>query len=839
MKILKRLRPHRSFGAAAAAGLGVLSIVGATLGFATQAGAVLTATPISYGPFPNLIGLVPGQSPTTIGPGATAAPVSSWAFVLSDSGTVTSGVTSGTWALGDSINIPVFENGHQNNYTAGEYVEFAGTPVVACVGGGAGATAPTFKVTTGTNPTDTTADKTAALTDLLTITFTDNPTSQGTTPFNCAILNVAFTTGPVANPAWAPATTIPITTIETDGLVTLPTPPTATYEQGTAPAGTSPVNPTSVYEEALSVQSNAQIGIANVSANNPAVSVLPNALNASISNIVGSETAPGEIPTGYICVTTNGSPANGAGFVITPTSPTLTISPSNTGGTATINPVVSGVGPANPNGSYTTIEADVLAPSLTVPTTFTLSNITVDAPAGVGPVTVTIWVGEDAGCTLVAPPAYQLTSSLQIYAVGTPTFNTRIEGSTADQTAVAALENEYPPRIGFCIPGGIFATPARPETGSTVVLATDNSWQDALTASYLASWLHTGVLLTPPDSLSPYAATAIQQEGVNNVVIVGGTLAISQAVQNQLASTPAYHCGGAGTQTNALGQPINLQVQRIAGIDADTTAQDVATYVDSGYVASLNISGSFGQYNDTLGTDSGSSPTIPVRTAILVTDNSYQDAASASAMSYADHLPILLTPQSALGTQAETALLDLGIQQVIELGGPLAISNAVNSSLASQNISVLRIAGIDGTDTSVQLANFELQHYGTSDGLGWSNCGGTLTDGFGVTYNTGCTTPIALARGDFFSDAITSSVVTGRNFEPIILTENPTTLGTYATGFFNTAGNGKGIDPQYDVKPLSPIAGSGTTISSITVFGGPLAIAPSTLQAALNAISAG
>jgi hypothetical protein len=101
-----------------------------------------------------------------------------------------------------------------------------------------------------------------------------------------------------------------------------------------------------------------------------------------------------------------------------------------------------------------------------------------------------------------------------------------------------------------------------------------------------------------------------------------------------------------------------------------------------------------------------------------------------------------------------------------------------------------------------------------------------------------CTTPIALARGDFFSDAITSSVVTGSNRQPIVLAENPTTLGTFATGFFNQAGSPYGIDPSYQT-PLSPIPGSGTTISSITVFGGPLAIAQSTLQAALNAISQG
>jgi len=152
---------------------------------------------------------------------------------------------------------------------------------------------------------------------------------------------------------------------------------------------------------------------------------------------------------------------------------------------------------------------------------------------------------------------------------------------------------------------------------------------------------------------------------------------------------------------------------------------------------------------------------------------------------------------------------------------------------------VLRIAGADGSETSVQLAKFELNFYGTDDGLGWGgfSCNGTGQLG-GVVYSTNCTHVVALARGDYFADALTSSVVTGNNAEPIILAENPTTLGTYATAFFNQAGSPYGIDPDFQT-PLSPIPRSGVTVSSITVFGGPLAIANSTLQAALTAIAQG
>jgi putative cell wall-binding protein len=835
LNILKRLRPHRPIGAVVAAMLGVVSILGATLGFAGTASANLISTPIVG----NAVGLISGGSANSLVAGKAGQPGQILQFALSDTGTVTSSVTSGTWANGDSINIPVFPaGGATNNVTTGDYVEYTSSsvPSLLCIAGGAGVTQPTFNVTFTTNPNDTAADITAGLTDLMKITFTDSPSIGSATDFLCYINGIQYTTGgavPAGGVAFV-GTGTPLAPCVSDEAV---------YEQGTAPNGTCPVDGTSIYEQALTVASNGTVVLESITANSPAISVLPFAKAAPISNIVITETAPAEVDPAatltapqYVCITSNTGT-----FGLTATSPTITVTPSNVGGTATISPAITGV--TGTIGAWSTIAFEVLTPSSTVPTTFTLAGITVNAPGTVGPVTATVLqnVTSVTGgtCTGGTPE----TSTLQIYAVGQPTGNTRIAGSTADQTAVASLENEYPPHPGFCIPAGIFAVPARPETGSSVVLATDGSWQDALTASYLAAWLHTGVLLTPTDSLSTYAAIAIQQEGVSNVVIVGGTLAVSQAVQNQLAATPAYNCGGATPMLNALGQPINLNVQRIAGVTADGTAAAVATYVDSGYVNDLNISGSFKNalggpiYNDTLGTDSGSAPTIAVRTAILVTDNSYQDAASAAPLAYAEHLPILLTPQASLGTDAETALLDLGIQQVIELGGPLAISNSVNASLISQGISVLRIAGADGSENRYGVGNGIWTGTGTTSGA-FGSCTGTATFG-PINYSTGCTVVVGLARGDFFADALTSAVVTGRNHEPVILAENPTTLGSYATSFFNTSGNGYGVDPQFVTPPVTMVPSSGTTVSSITVFGGPLAIAQSTLQAALNAISAG
>ncbi|MGH9006096.1 MAG: hypothetical protein ACRDV6_00010, partial [Acidimicrobiales bacterium] len=264
--------------------LGVLSLSGAVLGFAGSASAALTTSPIEYPPGvlgSNAIGLAPSGTnvfgnPDAIVAGQANQPAASWIFGLSDSGTVTSSVTSGTWANGDSIHIPVFNSaGAINDFTGGNYVEFASKPIVGCSGGGAGATAPTFTVSLSTNHNDTPADVTAGLTDVLTITFTNSPTIESPAIFTCAILGVTYTTG-AKTPNGA------VTTSSATG-------GSATFEQGTATGSPDPYPPTpaaSTFEQSLTVLSNARVVGLTLSANNPPVSVLPNAVNASISNIV-------------------------------------------------------------------------------------------------------------------------------------------------------------------------------------------------------------------------------------------------------------------------------------------------------------------------------------------------------------------------------------------------------------------------------------------------------------------------------------------------------------------------------------------------------------------------
>jgi len=846
--------------------LAVMTSVGGVLGFASTAGALAPANGVS--PVQDVSSLpgIPNQISVAapfiyaIPAGASAAPAANWEFQLNDD---QASPLSSVWQNGDDFLICV--SGGNQDVADNQYVSFAATPTVTVVNPTFGGTVPSFAVVTLENPNETFGSNDALLKDCMDIHFLNGGDGASLSNPILLISGITYNTGSAT----------PVGTIGTLGAYT-----------------------SSNLSALVLVPPNAAIVGATVSANTPAVSVLPNAVNAAISPINITETSPGTVDgdstagdlsilsNGYICVIANSGKFTG--------SPHITVSPSDTGGTATVTGIVNIITiAAGPNAGDSALVAQVLAPSITTATTFTFSNLTVDAPSATGPVTAQVVIDDNSQCeqdakggavTLTVPGSL-VFDPVAIYSVETVggvhgSANGSIFGSTSEQTAVAALENQYPPNPGgFCLPQNAHPHPGRHSVGSTIILTVDsNDGFDALSASYLASFTTSGVLLTEADSntVDPYTMSAIQAEGATTVIIVGGPAAVSNADQTELENTPSYECGGTVERTNANGGVTDLQVQRIYGQTADGTAAAVADSVNTGYVTAYDISGAFGLYNDTTGTDSGSSNNIPQRTAILSTDIDSQDAESASALSYWEQWPILLTPKESLGPDAATALLNLGIQQVVELGGPLAIDSPVNAQLAAMGIQVLRIAGQDASDTSVQLAKFELNSGTTSNGQpeglntagnafdgGWSNndtCTniGTVaeddetlqtaphnasspenySDDGGTAYYVDCSVDVALVRGDFFADGITSSVVTGNWPMPVLLTESPSSLGQYLTAFFNAAGSPEGVDPVFN--PTAPfVPYTGDTIGTIQPFGGPLALNASTIQAALTAIAAG
>ena len=167
------------------------------------------------------------------------------------------------------------------------------------------------------------------------------------------------------------------------------------------------------------------------------------------------------------------------------------------------------------------------------------------------------------------------------------------------------------------------------------------------------------------------------------------------------------------------------------------------------------------------------------------------------------------------------------IKQVVLVGGPLAVSDNVVAQIQALGIAVLRIAGQDATDTAQELARFELNSLSSvtnnigAEGLGW---------------DLGNNHAVVLARGDFYSDGLAgapfAALAAGDGApghpEPILLTFDPNTVGSFLTGFFNAAGSNGGL------------FGDGTsTVDALLVVGGVDAVTPATVQNALNALSMG
>jgi putative cell wall-binding protein len=556
---------------------------------------------------------------------------------------------------------------------------------------------------------------------------------------------------------------------------------------------------------------NADIAYAYVSTT--PVSVSAGAFDHATTPVKVVEAKGHTVPTGYVCLT-------------------LSTGTFNTSASASVK--TTGGGTAGSAVSYKTTDKTAMfdvtkMSTATHPSTFTVSGLAVNAPSGsTATVTVTARDGETATCATTTGTSTLLTTAVGATAspntetvLSTLPGFTQIYGATAAATAVKLLETSFTATAGHCPGTATTANDNRP-----VVIATETHFQDALSAQYLASDLKTGVLLTSYGSLPSVTIQALKTEGVTQVDIVGGPLAVSTAVEKQLMALPAYTCGGT-SQLKTSGHVRTISVTRIYGQTAEGTAQAIDSLVPSTHVATeafvtayvgVNSNKGIGMFNTTAGLSSAPTTSAAVPTVIMASGAEFQDAMAASTLSYwragGKSLPIVLTSPTSLTSNAAGALATTGAKQVILMGGQLAVTNSVVTTLVSDGIEVLRIAGQNYTGTAAELAKFE---YATAPkGLDWES------------------TTVAVARGNGFTDGLVGAVVagnTGVNYygtattpEPLLLTLSPTTVGATLTAFLKAYG------------ATGPTA-TASMVSSLQIFGGPLAVSPAVISKMLTDIS--
>ncbi|MFP5322550.1 MAG: cell wall-binding repeat-containing protein [Acidimicrobiia bacterium] len=261
-------------------------------------------------------------------------------------------------------------------------------------------------------------------------------------------------------------------------------------------------------------------------------------------------------------------------------------------------------------------------------------------------------------------------------------------------------------------------------TSATVaVIASGESYPDALAASYLAGALDGPIVLTASAGLSQDARDTLQALDVRGAIVVGGTDAISETVVNQLVAA-------------------GLEVDRLGGNDRYATARIIAESVPAEQI---------GSYEAGIG-----------RTALLASGQGFADALSGGPLAYASAFPMLLTPTASLSAQAAAAIDTLGIEQVLVLGGTAAISQATEDQLVALGVEVLRLAGNDRTATAAVIAETAIAELAFTP------------------------THVNLARGDDFADALAGSANAGEEVAPIVLTLTPNQLGTATAQFLGS-----------------------------------------------------
>lgn len=222
------------------------------------------------------------------------------------------------------------------------------------------------------------------------------------------------------------------------------------------------------------------------------------------------------------------------------------------------------------------------------------------------------------------------------------------------------------------------------DASDMVVVATSEGYWDALTAAGVAGLSGAPILMTAPGELSAQTKAELERLKPAHVVIAGGTTAVSETVEAQVAEAAGV-------------TPV-----RCAGEDAVATAEQL--YAQGPEIAGTNWSD----------------------TAFVATNAGYWDALAASPIAYARHAPIFLTNGPDSITDGTVAALKAGeFKRVYICGGAAAISPAVVEQLAMNDVPIAgRLAGPTAIETAMELAAFGLSEGMTARNLGAATMGG-------------------------------------------------------------------------------------------------------------------
>lgn len=271
---------------------------------------------------------------------------------------------------------------------------------------------------------------------------------------------------------------------------------------------------------------------------------------------------------------------------------------------------------------------------------------------------------------------------------------------------------------------------ARFGTVDTVYVASGVTYPDALAATPAAISADVPILLTKPGSLPPVTATAINELGATEVIIVGGTGAVN------------------GDVATAIADATGANVSRIAGDNRYDTAAEIA----ESWIAD------------------------DVDTVYLALGSEFADALAVGPLAGVNDDPILLTREGFVPDETMAMLEQIDPDEVILLGGEARISDEVLLELdAIWNVD--RMAGLDRYETAAIIGAKmpASDNVYVASGLTFADAlsGGALAGHDGA--------PLVLSRAMTVPDPTADFLVEG-DFNQAILLGGTSTLTTELAG---------------------------------------------------------
>lgn len=228
-------------------------------------------------------------------------------------------------------------------------------------------------------------------------------------------------------------------------------------------------------------------------------------------------------------------------------------------------------------------------------------------------------------------------------------------------------------------------------------IARGDLFPDALTGGPAAKAGNGPILLVSPDAVPSETAAELHRLAPQRIVVLGGTGAVSEGVATALQG---YTTG---------------TVTRLAGSDRYGTAAAISAATFAAGVGRVYV---------TTGSD-------------------FPDALIASAPAARDGHPVLLTHADSIPTATADELRRLGAQEIVVVGAPSEVSDAVVAQLGGHTAgAVTRVAGADRYETAVALSK---ANYAPS------------------------TPTVFIARGTDFPDALAGSYLAGLRGGPLLL----------------------------------------------------------------------